>query len=366
LGVCNVTLRAIGYFAVKRLSMPLNFSPLKTDLLAVAACVLALPLAWELDAPSSCLLLAVMVSSLYGGRRSGYISVVLGAALFYVFFLTPRFSVFHPRGEFLRLFVFIVAMVLATELIAARHRAEESLRQTQTKLAQATQTATIAEFSASVVHEISQPLSAVVAHGQASLRWLQADPPDFANAQASVERIVRDGKDAVGIIKGLRTLFRRSPLQKAPIDLRPVVSEVVSLVRGRAEKDGVVVEVQLSKDLPLIFADRIQLQQVLMNLVLNGIESMRDVTGRPKTLVIHSREQDEMLLVEVRDQGVGVENFDKIFETFFTTKESGMGMGLSVCRSIIEAHDGRLWGTPGPVAGTVFSFTIPVFREHTS
>jgi C4-dicarboxylate-specific signal transduction histidine kinase len=181
---------------------------------------------------------------------------------------------------------FIAAMILATELIAARRRTEESLRQTQMKLAQATQTATLAEFSASVIHEISQPLSAVVAHGQASLRWLQGDPPDLANARSSVELIIRDGKDAANIIKGLRTLFRRFPLKKAPIDFRPVINEVVSLVRGRAEKEEIIIEVQLSKDLPTIVADRVQLQQVLMNLVLNGMESMHKVTDRPKILTI--------------------------------------------------------------------------------
>jgi C4-dicarboxylate-specific signal transduction histidine kinase len=343
--------------------MPRNYSPLKADLLALTTCVVALPIAWKLDAPSSCFLLAAMVGSLYGGRRSGYLAAVFGTVLFYLIFLAPRFSLFHPRGEFLRLLFFIAATVLATELIAARYRSEESLRQTQAKLAQATQSATMAEFSASVIHEISQPLSAVVAHGQACLRWLQADPPEIMNTRSSVERIVRDGKDAASIIAGLRTLFRRSPLKKAPIDLRQVVNEVVSLVRGRAEKDGITVEVQLPKDLPTILADRIQLQQVLMNLVLNGMESMHGVTDRPKTLTIHSRGQDGMLLTEIRDQGIGIKDFNKVFETFFTTKENGMGMGLSICRSIIEAHEGRLWGTPGPLAGTTFSFTIPVFRE---
>ena len=124
-----------------------------------------------------------------------------------------------------------------------------------------------------------------------------------------------------------------------------------------------MVEVNLPKDLPTVIGDRIQLQQVLMNLVLNAVDSMQTVTDRPKALAIRSREQEGMVLAEISDQGVGIANFDKVFETFFTTKEDGMGMGLSICKSIIEAHEGRLWGSPGPVAGTVFTFAIPSSTE---
>ncbi|MBB5318111.1 sensor histidine kinase [Tunturibacter empetritectus] len=337
---------------------------MKTYLLAVLACVIALPIAWKLDAPSSCFLLAAMASSLYGGRGPGYLTALVSSILFDLFFLLPRFHFFHSHESYLRLAVFIAAMVLATELIAARRLAEESLRQTQAKLAQATQIATISEFSASVIHEISQPLSAMVANGQTCVRWLSTDPPNLANAQSAAERIVRDGKDAGGIIQGLRSLFRRSPPEKTPFDLRPIVTEVVSLIRGRAEREKITVEVQLPKDLPKIIGDRLQLQQVLMNLVLNGMESMRTVTDRPKTLEIHSREQDGMVLTEIRDQGVGIADFEKVFDAFFTTKEDGMGMGLSICKSIIEAHEGRLWGSPGSMTGTVFSFAIPCATEE--
>ncbi len=340
-----------------------DYGRLKTYLLAVLACAIALPIAWELNAPSSCFLLAAMISSLYGGRGPGYVTILISSILFDFFFLLPRFHFLHSRESFLRLVVFIAAMVLATELIAARRRAEESLRQTQAKLAQATQTATMSQFSASVIHEISQPLSAMVANGQACIRWLAVDPPNLAHAKGAVERIVRDGKDAGEIIKGLRTLFRRSPPKKEPVDLRQIVNEVVSLIRGRVEKEKVMVEVNLPKDLPTVIGDRIQLQQVLMNLVLNAMDSMQTVTDRPKALAIRSREQEGMVLAEISDQGVGIANFDKVFETFFTTKEDGMGMGLSICKSIIEAHEGRLWGSPGPVAGTVFTFAIPSSTE---
>jgi C4-dicarboxylate-specific signal transduction histidine kinase len=337
---------------------------LKAYLLSLLACAIAVPIAWELDAPSSCFLLAAMVSSFYGGRGPGYFTVLTSAILFDLLFILPRFHFLHSQESYLRLGVFIAAMVLATELIEARYRSEESLRQTQAKLAQATQIATISEFSASVIHEISQPLSAMVANGQTCVRWLSVDPPNLANAKAAAERIVRDGRDAADIIKGLRALFRRSSPQKALVDLRQIVDEVVSLMRRKAETEKIVVDLQLPKDLPKIMGDQIQIQQVLMNLVLNAMESMQTITDRPKMLMIHSREQDGMILTEIRDQGVGIADFDRVFDTFFTTKENGMGMGLSICRSIIEAHEGRLWASRGPVVGTVFSFTIPRAREE--
>jgi signal transduction histidine kinase len=305
-----------------------------------------------------------MVSSLYGGRGPGYLTVVVSSILFDLFFLLPRFQLFHSHESYLRLAVFIGAMIFATELIAARRRSEESLRDTQAKLAQAMQVATLSEFSASVVHEISQPLSAMIANGQTCVRWLSTDPPNIENAQAAAERVVRDGKDARGVIQGLRALFRRSPPQKVPVDLRSIANEVVSLIRGRAESEKIAVEVQLPRYLPGIIGDRLQIQQVLLNLALNAVDSMRTVADRPKTLVISMREQDGMVLTEVRDQGIGISDFEKVFDAFFTTKEDGMGMGLSICKSIIEAHKGRLWGSPGPVSGTVFSFTIPRATEE--
>jgi C4-dicarboxylate-specific signal transduction histidine kinase len=341
-----------------------NFGRLKGYLLAVLVCAIALPIAFELDAPSSCFLLAAMVSSLYGGRGPGYVTVLVSSILFDLFFLLPRFQLLHSDESYLRLAIFIAADILATELIAARRRSEESLRQTQAKLAQAMRVATLSEFSASVIHEISQPLSAMVANGQTCVRWLSTNPPNVENAYAAAERIVRDGKDAGGIIQGLRALLRKSPPQKALVDLRPIVHEVVSLVRGRAESEKIAVEVRLPRDLPGIIGDRLQLQQVLMNLVLNAMDSMRTVTDRPKTLAISTREQNGIVLTEVRDQGVGISDFEKVFDAFFTTKEGGMGMGLSICKSIVEAHEGRLWGSPGPVGGTVFSFAIPRAPEE--
>lgn len=328
-------------------------------LFAILTCAMALLLGWELESPSSSFLLAAMISSLYGGRGPGYMTVAVSTVLFDYFSLLPRFHFLHFGESLLRFLVFISAMVFASELIAARRRTEESLRQTEAKLARATQRATAAELSASVIHEINQPLSALVSNGQACLRWLTNKTPNIPNAIESAERVVRDGKDAGEVIKGLRTLFRRCPPAKAPVDLKQIVNEVIVLVHGKAVREGVEIETNLPKDLPKVLGDRIQLQQVLMNLTMNALESMQSVTDRAKTLEIRARDEAGMVLTEISDRGSGIHDFDRIFETFFTTKEDGMGMGLSICKSIIEAHEGRLWGTPGRETGTVFSFTIP-------
>jgi PAS domain S-box-containing protein len=245
--------------------------------------------------------------------------------------------------------------------VEERKNAEESLIRTQEKLSQANEVSTIAELAASIVHEISQPLSAMVANGQACVRRLSMKEPNVVNARTAVERIVRDGKDISEIIRGLRSLFKRSSPQMTSLDLRQLLDEVMILIRSKAEKEKVLLEVQLPVDLPMVTGDRIQLQQVLMNLNLNAIEAMRGVRDMPKRLIVRSKREDGMVLTEVEDHGTGVADVEKVFETFYTTKEDGMGMGLAICRSIIEAHGGRLWCAPGPSMGTIFSFTIPIF-----
>lgn len=240
-----------------------------------------------------------------------------------------------------------------------RRRMEDSLRQTESRLAQATQLATAAELSASIVHEISQPIAAMVANGQACLRWMAADPPNVPNGMTAVERIVRDGKDAREIIKGLRTLFKRSAPEMVPLEIRKVVDEVALLTRGRMLRHNVTFNLQVRQDLPQVTGDRVQLQQVLLNLVTNAIDAMDKNENGTKTLTIQSRVEDGFLLTEVSDTGEGIADPDKIFEIFFTTKQTGMGVGLAICKTIIEAHGGRLWARRGDPTGAVISFTIP-------
>jgi hypothetical protein len=250
--------------------------------------------------------------------------------------------------------------------IDERKNTEEALRSTQARLSRASQIATVGELAASIAHEVNQPLSAVVANGHACLRWLLAQPPNLAKAHEAAERIVRDGKDAGEVVRRVRALFKRGAIERIPLDLNDVIVEVLHLLGGEATKKGVAVETDLEQDLPSVVGDRVQLQQLLLNLLANGLDAMDPVVDRPKRLSIRSKSHcpdsvlPDSVLVEIRDYGVGLANPDRVFEAFFTTKESGMGMGLAICRSIIEAHEGRLWASSDQVPGTTFSFTLPV------
>jgi PAS domain S-box-containing protein len=242
-----------------------------------------------------------------------------------------------------------------------RKRVEEDLRATQSRLSRATQTATVGELAASIAHEINQPLAAVVTNGNACLRWLTAGPPNLARAYEAAERIVRDGKEAGEVVRRIRALFRRAALEKAALDLNGVIGEVLHLLSGETTKRRVTVETDLESALPFVVADRVQLQQLILNLLINGLDAMDAVSERPRKLSIRSRQhRDDTALVEIQDSGEGLKDPEKIFEAFFTTKENGMGMGLTICRSIVEAHDGRLWASPAEDCGTIFRFTLPL------
>jgi C4-dicarboxylate-specific signal transduction histidine kinase len=247
--------------------------------------------------------------------------------------------------------------------ISDRKEAEDSLRRTQAKLANASQKAAVSELAAAIVHEISQPLSAMVANGQACLRWLASTPPNTVDGRASVERIVRDGKDAAEIVRGLRSVFQRSAPEKVQLDLRLVVSEVVSLMRSRAQREGILLETDIAPALPSIQGDKIQLQQVLINLVSNAMDALRDLHDQRQHILIRVRQKGSEVLTQVIDNGPNTPDFETIFDAFVTTKATGMGMGLAICRSIVNAHDGQLWGEARAEGGTVFAFTLPVKVE---
>ena len=240
-------------------------------------------------------------------------------------------------------------------------RAEEASRKAQADLAYVTRVATMGELAASIAHEVNQPLTAVVSQRQACLRWLAAQPPNLAKALEAAERIVRDGKDAGEVVRRIRALFKRAAHEEVPLDLNEVIGEVLSLLRSETAKRRVIVETDLGQDLPPVTGDRVQLQQLILNLLLNGIEAMDPVTDHPKRLFIRSKQEpDDTVLVEIRDSGVGLKDPDTVFDAFFTTKENGMGMGLAICRSIVQAHNGRLWAASGEGPGATFCFTLPL------
>jgi PAS domain S-box-containing protein len=243
-------------------------------------------------------------------------------------------------------------------------RIGETLRSTEARLSRATQIATVGEMSASIAHEINQPLAAVVASGHACRRFLSAQPPNLAGAREAAESIVRDGKDAADVIRRVRALFKRAAVEKIMLSVNDVIGEVVRLLAAEIAKRRVSIETDLAKDLPQVLGDRVQLQQLTSNLLLNGMEAMDPVNDRPRKLLIRSLLKDAgTVLVEVTDSGVGLENPEKAFEAFVTTKENGMGMGLAICRSITEAHQGRLWVASRSGPGATLCFTLPTKAE---
>jgi PAS domain S-box-containing protein len=248
-------------------------------------------------------------------------------------------------------------------------RAEEKLRASeqrlfdaQMELAHVTRVTTLGEMTASIAHEINQPLAALVANAEACLRWLDRGTPDLDAARRSVEWIVDDGIRASEVIKRVRALAKKTDIEKAPLGINDVIREVIAMVQRQLVSNQVSLRTGLAPALPTILGDRIQLQQVILNLVMNGIEAMQSVTDRTRELVIRSHQDEEQkVLVSVTDCGAGIsaENADRLFTAFFTTKSSGMGMGLSICRSIMEAHEGRLWATANLPHGATFQFTLP-------
>jgi hypothetical protein len=245
--------------------------------------------------------------------------------------------------------------------IEDRKNMEEALHDTRARLSRATQIATVGELAASIAHEVNQPLTAVIANGHACLRWLLAQPSNLPEAIQAAERIIGSGKSAAEVVRRIRALFKQAESEKTPLDLKEVLTEVVRLLKSETLRRGVVVETDLEEDLPPVMADRLQLQQVVFNLLQNGIDAMDTLTDRPKKLVIRSKRQSaDTILIEIRDHGAGLSDFEKPFEAFYSTKENGMGMGLAICRSIIDAHHGRLWAAPTAGPGATFYVTLPL------
>jgi PAS domain S-box-containing protein len=263
----------------------------------------------------------------------------------------------HATSEAANGLEYVGALMDVTD---AKH-AEEALHQAQAELAHVTRVTTLGELTASIAHEVNQPLAAVVTNGEACLRWLGNEPPDLEEARGAVARIIRDGNRASEVVRRLRALTKKTDPQKTPLDINDVVHDVVALVQREVLSHRVWLRFNLDADLPPVFGDRVQLQQVIINLMMNGIEAMVGVTERPRELLIRSRRHEGgHVLVAVQDSGIGInsEHLDRLFTAFFTTKTDGMGMGLSICRSIVEAHGGEMWVSPNDGPGATFQFTI--------
>jgi PAS domain S-box-containing protein len=255
----------------------------------------------------------------------------------------------------------IVKWYGASADIEDRKRVEETLRKAQSELAHVTRVMTMGELAASIAHEVNQPLSAIVNNGSACLRWLDSAAPNLDEAREAAQRIIRDGNRAGEVILRIRALLRKTDTEKARLDINQTVRDVVTLTRNEAAGKGVRLCLELAPNLPPVLGDRVQLQQVILNLIMNGIEAMASVTGRPRELLISSRQSEaDKALITIRDSGVGLDgqNLEKIFDAFYTTKLQGLGMGLAISRSIVEDHGGRLWATPNDGPGATFQFTL--------
>lgn len=243
--------------------------------------------------------------------------------------------------------------------------AEDALRTSQTELAHLTRVMTMGEMVASIAHEVNQPLSGVVLNGNACLRWLAGDPPNLQEAREAVQRIVRDGKRAGDVIAKIRALTTKKATSKEPLDLNEAVQDVMALADGQIRRNRVVLRMELSEQLPMVFGDRVQLQQVVLNLVMNGIDAMNTTEEALRELTIKTQNGEPgQVQVTVQDSGVGLspQTAHRIFDAFYTTKPDGMGMGLAISRSIVENHGGRLWALMNQGPGATFQFTVPRYR----
>jgi C4-dicarboxylate-specific signal transduction histidine kinase len=352
--------------------------------------------------------IAVVVSAWFGGKWPGGLAFILSAAAVEYFFTAPVYS-FTVDRQSLPLFIEFAASALVvgwfsswrkhaeSELqyardelqlrveertaelrqtnqqliaeMAERKRAEEAYYEAQAELARMTRMSAMGALAASISHEVNQPLAAVVTNADACMMWLSSEPPNLGEARAAVESIAQQGTRASEVVRHIRAMFTKGTPERSELQINDLIREVGTLTEGAALRNQVVIQTELGADLPSTMGDRVQLQQVIANLILNGIEAMSSVSDRPRLLVIRSEMQNsDEVLVAVRDSGIGIDrkNEKRIFDAFFTTKDQGMGMGLSISHSIIESHGGRLWASGNSDYGATLQFTLPatLAREH--
>jgi C4-dicarboxylate-specific signal transduction histidine kinase len=349
---------------------------------------------------------AVMASAWFGGTGPGIFAVLLSTLAIDYFFVPPLRSLAVNATDATYFASFIVCALVASWISAAKKEDEEALRETrdqlevrvaertaelqasndelqesikqresaqqaliktQGELAELSRFLTMGELTASIAHEVNQPLTAVVTYGRACLEWLAATPPNLQEARHAAKTLVQNGTRAGEILNRIRALFRKQPPAKSSLDLNEVIRESILFVREEAGRNHIILRTELARDLPKVKADRVQLEQVILNLIVNAMDALRETDNAGRSVIIRSRrEGPDEVLVSVEDNGAGVrpEIAVKIFDPFFTTKPQGIGMGLSVSRSIIESHDGRLWFAPGRAEGAILQFTVRIDSQE--
>jgi C4-dicarboxylate-specific signal transduction histidine kinase len=341
---------------------------------------------------------AIVISAWFGGRGPGLLAVLLATVSLDYYFLAPLYTLRPDVKQISFLAVFSLLAVLTSWMSAKRKHAEEALRdardelemrvqertaelreanevlrergealqKVQTELAHVTRVMTLGELTASIAHEVNQPLAAIVTNGNACLRWLGGATPNLAEGRQAVERIIKDSYRASEVISRIRNLVKKTPPRNDWLDVNDVILEVLALAQSEAGRNRVSLKQQLADNLPPVRGDRVQLQQVILNLIINGLEAIAKSNDGVRELSVSSGiDEANNVVVAVRDSGEGLEaaNLERVFDAFFTTKPDGMGMGLAISRTIIESHGGRLWATANSPRGAVFQFTLPAGAE---
>ena len=344
---------------------------------------------------------AVMASAWFGGTGPGLFAVLLSTIAVDYFFVRPFYSLAINATDSSYFAAFILCALVASWISSSKRKGEEALREardqlevrvaertaelqksnaelqktvgqheraqqalmkTQAELAELSRFLTMAELTASIAHEVNQPLTAVAVYGRACLEWLSASPPNLPEARRAAEIVIQDGTRAGTIINRIRALFKRQPVAQDWLNLNEIIAESVGFMREEAIRHRITIRTELARDLPEIKGDRVQLEQVVLNLIINAIDALREAKETREVLISSRREGSADVLVSVEDSGMGVsaEIAGRIFDPFFTTKSHGIGMGLSISRSIVESHGGRLWAESRPLDGAIFRFTIRV------
>jgi C4-dicarboxylate-specific signal transduction histidine kinase len=376
--------------------------------LAVVSVTLALVITQSLRPtvfPTPLFISAIVITTWFGGLKPGVVAVISSTLLLEFFFVSTSSRFALSTADIPYLIQFVLPALLSgwftqkrreaeTALkeshdqleskiqertaqlqraneqlhseIAERRRAEDAAHKMQTDLAHMTRVMTMSELTTSIAHEVNQPLAAIVTNGAAGLRWLAAEPPCLQRARDSMTCIINEGTRASEVIKRIRLLSKKTSVQKSSLAINEVVQDVIALTQPELLKHEVSLNCNLEPDLPFVLGDRVQLQQVLMNLIINGIKAMEQTAPCSRELLVSSSlENRDYVLVSVCDSGMGLDpqQIERVFDAFFTTKPDGIGMGLSISRTIVETHGGRLWASVNHGPGASFRFTLPALRD---